>query len=93
MPVLQRDVGALGDALGDPQPVARVDGQVDAGGLGLGPQRESPRPTGSQVLASVLDTLHALGVIRAGHEERLYHQGWGFEDPSQVNQFKSSDRG
>ena len=78
MPVLQRDIGALGDALGDPQPVARVDGQVDAGGLGLSPQRESPGPAGPQVLASVLNALHALGFIRAGHGDRLYHRGWGF---------------
>ena len=80
MPVLQRDVGALGDALGDPQSVARVDSQVDAGGLGLGPQRESPSPTGPQVLASVLDTLHAAGFIRVGHGDRLYHASWGVED-------------
>ena len=59
--------------------MARIDGQVDAGGLGLSPQREPPSPAGPQVLASVLNALHALGVIGAGHGERLYHQGWGFE--------------
>ena len=74
MPVLQRDVGTLGDALGA-SPWRELTVRLTPAAL-VCARSLSPRSGGPQVLASILDTLHALGFIRAGHGDRLY-QGLG----------------
>ena len=71
MPVLQRDIGALGDALGDPQPMARVDSQVDAGRLGLSPQRESPGPAARRCLPR-----YSMRFMRLGSSELDMETGY-----------------